>query len=136
MFQIEVNILAVIAAAIISVVTGIFWYSPALFGKVWTQSIGKPIEELKKSNKIKIYILNIAATLLMAYVLAIFIGYLNITTVAGGLQIGFWIWLGFVIPVNAGAYLWESRPLKLYLINNGYHLVAMLLMGAVLAIWA
>jgi hypothetical protein len=31
--------------------------------------------------------------------------------------------------------LFEFRPLGLYLINNGYHLVGLLGMGALLAVW-
>jgi Protein of unknown function (DUF1761) len=34
-----------------------------------------------------------------------------------------------------GAITFEKRPLKLYLINNAYWLIALLIMGAILAIW-
>lgn len=48
---------------------------------------------------------------------------------------GFWNWLGFVAPVTLGAVLWEGKHWKLWFLNNGYYLVTLLLMGAVLALW-
>ena len=52
-----------------------------------------------------------------------------------GAQTGFWLWLGFVVTTNLETVLFENRPLGLYLISNGYHLVGMLGMGALLAVW-
>jgi hypothetical protein len=34
-----------------------------------------------------------------------------------------------------GSVTFEKRPLNLYLVNNGYLLLALLLMGAVLVVW-
>jgi hypothetical protein len=34
-----------------------------------------------------------------------------------------------------GSVTFEKRPLQLYMINNAYLLLALLLMGAVLAVW-
>jgi hypothetical protein len=34
-----------------------------------------------------------------------------------------------------GSVTFEKRPLQLYLFNNGFLLLALLLMGAVLAVW-
>jgi len=31
---------------------------------------------------------------------------------------------------------YERKPVKLYLLNNGYQLVSILAMGAILAVWA
>ena len=50
--------------------------------------------------------------------------------------VGFFNWLGFVAVATLGSVTFEKRPLKLYLINNGYLFLALLLMGAVLAIWS
>jgi hypothetical protein len=45
------------------------------------------------------------------------------------------VWLGFVAVATLGSVTFEKRPLNLYLINNGYLLLALLLMGVVLAVW-
>ena len=73
--------------------------------------------------------------LVMAYVLAHFVVYTKSTTVATGLQCGFWTWLGFVATSIGTNYLFERRPLRLFLVNSGYNLVSLLGMGAVLAVW-
>ena len=33
------------------------------------------------------------------------------------------------------ATLYEKRPFKLFLINNGFQLLSLLLMGAIVAVW-
>jgi hypothetical protein len=43
--------------------------------------------------------------------------------------------LGFVAVATLGSVTFEKRPLNLYLINNGFLLLALLLMGALLAVW-
>jgi len=54
---------------------------------------------------------------------------------AQGAAVGFFNWLGFVAVATLGSVTFEKRPLQLYLINNGYLLLALLIMGAVLAVW-
>jgi hypothetical protein len=49
--------------------------------------------------------------------------------------VGFFNWLGFVAVATLGSVTFEKRPLQLYLINNGYLLLALLIMGTVLAVW-
>ncbi len=39
------------------------------------------------------------------------------------------------MTTNLETVIFEQRPLGLYLINNGYHLVGLLGMGALLAVW-
>ena len=50
-----------------------------------------------------------------------------------GIQSGFWTWLGFVATSMLGKVLWEGKSWKLYVLDAGYYLVSLVLMGAVLA---
>jgi hypothetical protein len=68
-------------------------------------------------------------------VLAHFVKFTGAETAASGALTGFWLWLGFVVTTNLESVIFEGRPLGLYLISNGYHLVGMLGMGALLAVW-
>jgi uncharacterized protein DUF1761 len=43
--------------------------------------------------------------------------------------------LGWVTASMGVTYLVERRPLKLLLINGGYHVVAYVVMGAILGAW-
>jgi len=72
----------------------------------------------------------------MAYVLAhatVFgIAYTGIGGAVGGMLGAFYYWLGFAVPLTAGSYLWEGKSIKLWVLNAGYYLVSLLVMGAIL----
>ena len=138
--QVTVNYWAVLAAAVLSMVSGALWYSSFLFGKVWmklSKFNPKDMAKAKKSGSVnKSYAIMFASSLVTAYVLSHFVDYVGATTVLGGVQLGFWLWLGVATPIQLGMILWEGKPVKLYLINTGYTLVNLALVSAVLAMWA
>ena len=135
--QVDVNYLAVLAAAIASMIVGFIWYGP-LFGKMWMQSMkmdNKKMQEAKKKGMGKTYILAFLTTLIMSYVLAHFVDYVEAKTVMDGIILGFWLWIGFLATTQIGSVLWEGKPVKLYLINTLHYLVALAVMAAILAVW-
>ena len=135
--DVDINLLAVLVAALVSIILGFVWYGP-LFGKTWMQLSGftaKDMEKAKKKGMTKTYILMIIGTLVSSYVLAHFVDYLQATDFNGALQAGFWLWLGFIAPVQLGIVLWEGKPWTLYFINVAYYLVNLILMATILAVW-
>ena len=72
---------------------------------------------------------------LMAFVLVHAIRYAEATTVPQGMAVGFFNWLGFVAVVTIGNVTYERKPFKLFLLINGYLLISLLVMGALLAVW-
>lgn len=134
MIDVTVNLMAVVAAAVVQMVLGFFWYSPALFGKQWMGYMGKTEEEIKSGANASMYTWMALVSLVTAYVLAHFVQYTDSTALAG-MQTGFWLWLGFVATYGVSAVLFEGRPRGLYYINMGYQVVALVLMGALLAVW-
>lgn len=136
--EVTINYLAVIVAAIASMVIGMAWYSPMLFGKQWMELIGisvKDMEAAKKKGMSKTYALAFVSSLVMAYVLAHFVDYAMASSLADGAMAGFWVWLGFVATVSLSSVLWDCKPWKLYFINVGYHLVQLVVMGEILTLW-
>lgn len=137
---VHINYLAVVAAAAASMVIGMAWYG-FLFGQRWVRLMGWTPEEIEaaKAKGRKSYALAALGSLVMAYVLThslVFASaYLDAAGVQAGLMAGFWNWLGFVAPVTLGAVLWEGKPWKLWVLNNGYWLVSLLVMGVILALW-
>ena len=140
MQTVNVNYLAVLAAAIVSFVIGWVWHSPVLFGKAWMKLSNmdkKKIESHKKSGKMcPSLFFQFAATLVTGYVLAYFVSYVGARTAMDGVVLGFWVWLGFFATTQLGMVLWENKPFKLYLINTLHYLVTLAVMGAILAVWA
>ncbi len=88
-----------------------------------------------KDKAPRAYLVMFIGTLIMSYVLAHFAAYTQARTIGDGMQLGFWIWLGFVATVGVGQAMFEERPFKLLLINLGYYFVELLVMGAILAVW-
>jgi sterol desaturase/sphingolipid hydroxylase (fatty acid hydroxylase superfamily) len=137
MASVGVNYVAVIVAAVVSMVIGFFWYSESLFGKHWMKYMKftkKDVNKAKEKGMGKTMLTMFITTLIMAYILAHFIKILGIDTMSGGVQVAFWIWLGFLATTQLGAVLWENKPLGLYYINTGHSLVSMVIMGAILAV--
>ncbi|MEK6947863.1 MAG: DUF1761 domain-containing protein [Nanoarchaeota archaeon] len=137
-----VNYLAVLVAAIVSMVIGGLWYSPLLFGNVWMKLSGitqKDVEKAKKKGMMKSmgksYLLMFVACLLTSYVLARLLNLLQTTSPINGAKLALWIWIGFVATVTLSSVLWENKSYKLYLLNNGYNVVNMVVMAVILTLW-
>ena len=131
MLEIPVNYWAVIVAAVAKQALGVAWFSPPLFGKQFCDLSGVG-EARMKADLPKVLPFDFIASLVMAWVLAHFtIG----ASVIGGVKIGVFLWLGFVLVATWPAVLYEKRPLRLWAIGVGYQLVALGLMGAILAAW-
>lgn len=134
---VEINYLAVVAAAVLSMVIGFLWYGPNLFGKQWMKLMGYTKESMEKAKEGmgKTYAISFFGALVMAYVLSHIIDYAQATSMVSGMQAGFWSWLGFVAPVQMTEALFGNKKWNLYYINTGYQLASLLVMGAVLAVW-
>ena len=134
MGEIPIHLSAVLVAAIARMVIGAVWYSPALFVKPWYRLTGVT-EAQMKAGMAKALVVDFVGSLLMAFVLAHVIRFGGATTVLQGLAVGFFIWLGFVAVVTIGTVTFERKPFQLFLLNNGYLLLSLLAMGAILAVW-
>ncbi len=137
MVQIIINYFAVFVAAIISMVIGSLWYS-VLFGKAWMKLSGftdKKMKEAKSKGMTTQYVFQFIASLVTAYVLALLTNYFQAITFADGMMLGFWMWLGFAVPIMLNGVLWEGQPFKLYLIKVTHLLVTLLVMAGVIAVW-
>lgn len=132
--QIEINYLAVLAAAVSSMVIGALWYSPVLFAKSWMAELGKKQEDLQSGAGMG-YLLAAVAALVEAYVLAHIVNYAQATTLSEALQTGAWVWLGFVATTTAINYKFQGKSLKLYVIDAGNHLAVLLAMATILTLW-
>lgn len=133
----DVNYLPIVVAAVVSMVLGGIWYSPLLFGKIWMNLQGLKMSDMEK-HKDKMgqsYALGFLMSLVMSFVLAQFLVLADVSVLNEGLEVGFWLWLGFIGTVTLGSVLWENKPFKLYLLNNAYNLLSMLLMAGILTLW-
>ena len=131
----SINLIPVIAAAILNMAIGMLWYSPYVLGKLWMKSMGKTEEEIKKGANPLAYVFNTIASLVFAYMLAHIMKFASVSGIVNGIIIGFWVWLGFVVTTVIAGYLYEGRPKILYFIFILYQLISISLMGGLLAVW-
>jgi hypothetical protein len=125
----EVNYLAVGLAALSAFMLGGLWYS-VLFGKPWMALTGQSEERLKSGNPALVFGGAFLLNLIAAWVFALFLGPnpgLHFGA-AAGLATGL-CWVTTALGVT---YLFERRPLGLWLINGGYQTLQFTLFGAIL----
>lgn len=138
--KVEVNYLAVLLAGIATMVVGFVWYGPLLFSKAWMKEMGKTMDDMKagQSQMAKTYGLSFLLSLLTAYILTHVIvfslNFYHYSLLQTGLTSAFWMWLGFVMPVQATEVLYGGKSFKLFAINTGYQLASLLAMGLVLGL--
>jgi hypothetical protein len=135
--EVIINWGAVILCGIAAMVLGSIWYSPATpIGKAWIKEKGFTKDDMTKAVKEGMtwrYVLALVGSLLTAYIMSHFADYMLVNMVGEGLSLGFWLWLGIAMPIILGTKLWENVSWKLFVINAGYQLALLLIMGAIIA---
>jgi hypothetical protein len=130
------NYLAIVIAAIVAWLAGAAWYMS--LGKIWTSALGMTAEQMEARRKQPgahlpfIYVF--VAELVMAWVLAGLLGHLGAgqVTLINGLISGAFCWLGFVVTTMVTNNAFAGRDPRLLLIDGGYWLLVLLLMGGII----
>jgi hypothetical protein len=131
------SIAGIAVATAISMVVGFFWYSPLMFGKEWMKAVGIDMKKIKKVPKATMnrnYFLMLCGSVLGAIALYKIVVPVAAGSVVAALYSGTLVWL-FVVPILLGSFLWEMKPIKLFLINALYWLVTILANSAMLVAW-
>jgi len=127
----EINLWAVLAAAVSSFLLGGLWYSPLLFLKPWNAAMGRTEED--NGHPAKVFGLSFAFSFLSAYVFATLLGPNPVLSeaVRAGLLVG----IGFVGMSFGINYQFANRPPSALFIDGGYHTGQFLLFGLILGAW-
>jgi hypothetical protein len=134
----DVNWLALLAAAIAATVLGFLWYSPVLFGNTWMKLMGwtkASMDREKMKDMQKTYVVSFVGAIVMAFVMSKFLNSMGEPGLTGGVMVAFWAWLGFVAPVQLTEVLFGGKKLELYAINTGYQLASLVVIAMVLSLW-
>jgi len=130
--MIDVNLLAVGAAALSSFLIGGLWYSPMLFGTRWQRDAGdtrKPGE----GHPAKVFGLSFLFALIAALAYALIVPPPSTVASAGiqGLLVGAGV-VGTSFGIN---YQFANRSTVMWLIDAGYHTVQFGIYGLILGLW-
>jgi hypothetical protein len=133
------NYLAILVAAVAAWLAGAAWYMT--LSNQWMAAAGLTKERIEARQKgaggFLPFIYAFVADLVMAWVLAGIIGHLGSgqVTFANGVISGALCWLGFVITTMLVNNAYAFRDKRLLLIDGGYWLVVLILMGAIIGGW-
>ena len=137
--EVDINYLAVVLAALSTMVVGSIWYTPSVFGKMWG-SLAKVDMNKKMSGMEMTWLMGSAflASLVSAYVLAhvAFLSnkFFGNSFLQDSLSTGFWLWLGFAATRIFVHDSFEGRRKKLTLLNVSHELVTILVMALVIGL--
>lgn len=129
----SISALPVLISTIIYFVLGALWYSPLLFAKPWMKI--KNIPDDHEGGSPMVFVLSFILQFIGVFSLALFIEGLSVNGALHGALIGFFASAGFVFSLAGATGLFSEVPLKLHLIDNGYHVTGLTLSGLVIGLW-
>ena len=137
--DVQVNYWAVFLAAVSSMIVGMLWYMPSLFGKPWMKLTGVKLNRKLSNNQMaRMYVSTFVASLLTAYILAhvTFLSnrFFHHEFLQDALATGFWLWLGFTAARLLVHDIFESRPVALTLLNAGHELATVIVMAMIVGV--
>ena len=160
----EINLIAPLVAALTTLLVGFVWYHPKVFGTAWMKETGLTQEELDKGNMLKIFGLTFIFSTFIAMIMQMltihqlgamgmiggpdklaeakpsFAAFMTdygtaFRTAKHGALHGFMTGLFFAFPMIAINGLFERKSWKYILIQAGYWMVSLLIIGAIVCAW-
>ncbi len=126
----SLNWVAVIAASLAHFFLGALWYSPVLFAKPWIKIKNMPEDHDGGSTAMFVYtfLLLLIAVISLALILAA----IGTDSAIDGALIGFGAGAGLVFTLAGTTGIFSDTPIKLHLIDNGYHVAGLTIAGLIL----
>ncbi len=133
----RLNYLAVAAAALTAFFIGAVWYT-VLFGKIWAVKHGytsEQLEQMKSMRSMPVFFVE----LIFCYLIAamgidiLLVDFSNVEMVTG-IHVGLICW-SIVAAFRMTAHLSSPKLIGAFLIDAGFDLIALPVMGAILAYW-
>ncbi|MDO5969174.1 DUF1761 domain-containing protein [Flavivirga aquimarina] len=157
----EINFLAIVAAAVSALLFGFIWYNPKVFGTAWMKAADMSEDKMKGANMAKIFIMAFIFAILLAMSLlpttihqmgassltqgelgilpsydAFMADYGNeFRTFKHGAFHGVIAGIFVALPILGTNALFERKSAKYIFINSGYWIVTLGVMGAIICGW-
>lgn len=138
--DVEVNYLAVLLAALSSMVVGSVWYAPKVFGNMWMK-LAK-IERKKQMSTgdklmfVWVFLLSLLTAYVLAHVTFLSNQFFGNSFLQDALSTAFWVWAGFVVTRILTHNMFERKPTQLNLLALGNEFVTIMLMGLIIGLMA
>jgi Protein of unknown function (DUF1761) len=158
------NFIAVLVASLVTLLMGFVWYHPKFLGTIWMRETGMTEEKAKQGNMLKIFGLALFYSVLLAMSLpSLVIHQMGALSAIGGPSMiasakpsytafmadygdafrtykhgalhGFLTGAFLILPTIAITGLFEQKSWKYILVNAGYWMVSLMIMGAIICGW-
>ena len=124
---------SVLAAAIAGMALGAVWYSPVGLGQAWMDALGKSAADL--GNPAPAMVGSMLSCLVSALVVEYLFVALALSGPLLGAALGAGLGCGLVATAMASDALFSGWSLRLYLIQAGYRVSYLLVMGVSCGLW-
>jgi hypothetical protein len=159
----EFNILAILVAAISALVVGFVWYNPKVFGNAWMQAADITEEKIKSGKMGKIFALALLFAFFLAFSMQVLVIHqMGAWSMIGGEKTaetlpsfqafmddygtafrtfkhgalhGVLAGIFIALPIIGTNALFERKSAKYILINSGYWIVTLAIMGGIICGW-
>lgn len=140
----QIHWLAVVVAAIASMVIGFVWYLPPVFGKRWAalvKSYGRPYAEnpkldpLQPTNPLSPMGVWLIGFLVNGLVLALLVNALGMTGAGDAIVLAIFVWAGFAATLSSWPAAFAGWPWGLWLLNNICYLLMQIVMALIVTLW-
>ncbi len=128
----QINIWAVLLAALIKFIIGGLWFSPLMFGNLWLEEVGQTKEVLVAS--VRPLLLAAVLCLVTAFTLAVIITLADIDFIRS-LALGSFMGVGIMAAMLGPQFAFEGRSFRLFTIYVGQYVVELTVMAAILGGW-
>lgn len=134
----DINIWAVLLATVSSMVVGMVFYTPKVFGNYWMKLVGHDEESMAKANPVAPIVATVFLSALTAWVLA-GAGFIAWKFYGGSFLVSVLItalilWAGFTAARFTVHDLFDRRPWQLTVLNAGHELITISLMGLIIGL--
>lgn len=131
--DVMVNVWAVLVAAVVYFALGAGWYM--VLSKPWMAAVGFSREDVESGSNPAVYGLTFVLEAVTVFTLAVLLRNSSLSGLVGGASLGALVGIGIWFALMSVTFIFESRRPALFLIDGGYHLLALVIAGAILGAW-
>lgn len=126
-FKHAVRFELILIAIVFQIVLTMLWYSPALFGKMWSSFTGVSIDGPPEIGRLLIGIVSAVVSSTVLYFIVMQIG---LSGLVNGLVVGSLFVVAFVIAIQLPIAVYNKTPLGLLAIDGGVFSVVIVIQSA------
>lgn len=133
--DVQINYLAVLLAAVSSMVIGAGWYAGPVFGDAWMKMIRLDKEKVQQGATAALvgaFLLSVVTAVTLYYVALLLQHFYLDTFFSAALKAALLLWLGIMVPTVVMHGLFERRRKKLMALTVAYEFVAIMVMGLII----